>query len=501
MGIPPIHRHTPYFARGYQRNVCRMYRTELDASRGLHLPVTRSGCGVWHRGAGKGATVTGGIIIPSVAARPGKYIHVFPSYVQGKGALWEEAWWRAMWPEEWEPEFIGTELTVRLKVAGEIALVKLIGADKREDVDKHRGSNPLGIVFDEASEMDENVRELSARLAVNGGWEILIGTPKGRNWFHKAYLASLERDDFYAELLTIDDTRRDAVDFEGRPLPGEDGSPVVGPAEIELERAKGKSEDWIQQEFYCAFNAAVEGAIYGDRLTIARASGRVTRVPYDSNKPVGVMTDLGIDDPTALLYYQVHGREIAFIDYDAMRGKEAGEVIAHLHSKPYVYGLVYLPHDAANRSVVTKQTVYDKFRERMRCLVKVVPKPASVEAGIDTVRAMFSRLVFDEVACSREPSPNLPSLLTSVAEYKRGWSPIRQDWSGDPVHDAASHAMDALRTGLVGFREGLNYTDEDQEPLRVHTDFQIFESSEEREDRRRSRIKVIRDFDAFGRAA
>lgn len=489
----------PFYERTYQRNMMRAYRTEWNEERKLYLPASLAGAGVWHRGAGKGMTVTGGVLIPAMAARPGNYMHAFPSYSTAKKALWSENWWKAMWPPDWSPQFKETELCVEMVIGGVTARLWLVGADDRAAVDKLRSTNPFGVVYDEASEMDEEVTELSARLYVNGGWDLLLFTPKGRKWSYKRYIEALARDDFYSELITIDDSRCDAVDLDGKAIPGENGQPVVGPEMVELMRSKGKSEEWIAQEFMCSFNASLIGTIYGDRLTEARKAGRIGRVPYDPDLAVGVWLDIGYDDPTAMVFYQVKGPEIRIIDYEARRGLETGETIAFLLNKPYRYAKVTLPWDAEIETANAPDSMASKFRKRMRCRIQVNPKIGARTIGIDLVRAKFARFVFDEVACSRQPATNLPSLLDSLSNYRYGWNVERQDNSGPPVHDQYSHGADAVRCGIEGWKEDGLMLDEDRQPIRITTAFDVFERDEDRDQRRTSKLRVVSDFDAFGR--
>jgi len=56
--------------------------------------------------------------------------------------------------------------------------------------------------------------------------------------------------------------------------------------------AMGGPEELIQQEYYCSFNAALVGAIYGDQIVLAEKEGRLTTrsslrpVAHDSLRPV-----------------------------------------------------------------------------------------------------------------------------------------------------------------------------------------------------------------------
>lgn len=84
---------------------------------------------------------------------------------------------------------------------------------------------------------------------------------------------------------------------------------------IEEERRDGMDEDLIQQEYFISFEASVKGAYYADQIRDARKEGRICRVPYDPTLDVFTHWDLGINDTTAIWFWQLLGKEIRFIDH------------------------------------------------------------------------------------------------------------------------------------------------------------------------------------------
>jgi hypothetical protein len=63
-------------------------------------------------------------------------------------------------------------------------------------------------------------------------------------------------------------------------------------------------EDLIQQEYFISFEASVKGAYYADQMREARKSGRIGKVPYDESLQVYTHWDLGINDTTAIWFWQ-----------------------------------------------------------------------------------------------------------------------------------------------------------------------------------------------------
>jgi hypothetical protein len=66
-----------------------------------------------------------------------------------------------------------------------------------DDPDNARGHTVDGIVIDEAGDVKELAwyEVLRPMLIDTGGWAWLIGTPKGRNWFWREYVAAKDRED------------------------------------------------------------------------------------------------------------------------------------------------------------------------------------------------------------------------------------------------------------------------------------------------------------------
>jgi phage terminase large subunit len=270
---------------------------------------------------------------------------------------------------------------------------------------------------------------------------------------------------------------------------------VISQADIESDRRDGMSEEKIQQEYYCSFEGYTEGTIYGDCIKKARGDGRIGRVPYDPNRPVGVCMDIGRSDPLSICFFQVHGSEIRWIDYYAARGSDTNQCVSFLHSKPYHYGRVILPHDARASDFNAPDSIEYKMRKAMRCPVDVNEKVTNRQVGIDLVRAKFPRFVFDEVACSRAPTPTLPSLLDSLGNYRYGWSEERQDNSGPPIHDQFSHGADAIRCGMEGWKEGMEFAGMVPNPVRAVTEFDVFSPVPQPQKSRRAKT----DFEVFQR--
>ncbi len=432
----------------------RSYQLRARAAR-------RAGCKrfvqVLHRRAGKDRSWLA-ITLEAMLERVGVYFHIFPSLNQGRRDLWDNIVidnsvgveksikMMSMFPPEFVLAVNETEMQITL-VNGSIW--QIMGADSKEAVERLRGPNPLGIVFSEYSFMLEDAwTTLEPVLMENGGWAAFIYTPKDESHGFTLYNYARENKEWFCELLTIADTQRDAE--------GEDGSSVIREDDIDELRKRGLREEDIQREYYCSFKGFLLGTIYGDLVAQARMDGRITRVPYTVNLPVGVCMDIGTSDATALWFYQRAGQQIQFIDYHEESQKSAqyyGRLLKE--QKQYMYGRMILPHDA-------KWSAEDYFSSigfRGITVAKKIP----VQSGIDEVRLLFSRFIFDEIKCARG--------LECLEKYKREWNDIAKTFSPQPRHDEYSHGADALRYGAVAGFDPLQFYLGQGEALKVESEF------------------------------
>jgi len=119
--------------------------------------------------------------------------------------------------------------------------------------DRLVGTNPVGVVYSEYALQDPRARQLlQPALRENGGWELIIGTLRGRNHAWKLLQQVKDNPAWYSALLTVDDTRRDG--------PGESGAPVISAADIAADRRDGMDEDLIQQEYFMNVEVGIVGA-------------------------------------------------------------------------------------------------------------------------------------------------------------------------------------------------------------------------------------------------
>jgi phage terminase large subunit len=186
----------------------------------------------------------------------------------------------------------------------------------------------------------------------------------------------------------------------------------------------------------------LDGAIYARELRECTEEGRVCAVPYDRTKPVNVYFDLGWQDLTAVWFVQHVAGEVRLIDYLEDSQRAFDHYLRELQRKGYVYGTVWLPHDAQAKSLGTGRSIEEMARGA-GWRVRIVPR-LSVADGINAARTQFPAMWFDRERCADG--------LQALRHYRYDLDANGQ-FSRNPLHDAASHGADALRYVAVAMQE------------------------------------------------
>jgi len=371
---------------------------------------------IWHRRAGKDKTLVN-LIAKKMLERVGTYYYLFPTYSQGKKIIWngmDRDGFKFInhIPLELRKRTDNTEMVIEL-INGSI--FQVIGTDK---IDSIVGTNPIGCVFSEYSLQNPKAWDfLRPILAENGGWAVFNYTPRGKNHGFKLYEMAKNNTNWYTELLTVDDTMAISKDT------------------IDAEIESGMDEDLVQQEFYCSFNAAIQGSYYSKQFKKAEDENRITNVPYDPSIPVHTFWDLGVGDATAIWFAQLVNKEVRLIDYYEASGEGLPYYAKILQERGYVYGSHNAPHDIAVRELGSGKSRIETAKELgiHFQIVKNIP----LDDGINAVRIVFSRCWFDATKCEQGTN--------ALINYHKEYDEDRKEYKNAPYHDWSSHASDAFR--------------------------------------------------------
>jgi hypothetical protein len=195
-----------------------------------------------------------------------------------------------------------------------------------------------------------------------------------------------------------------------------------------------------------AFESANEGLYYGTQLSKLRALGNVCRVPYDDSTPVHTAWDIGLDDFTSIFCFQVgRGGAVSIINFYENWDEGAAHYCDWLNRQKYRFGRHIFPHDARKRDAGAKTQYLDYVTPLLEGKFVVLElKECDKLEGIQTVRAMLARCVFDEEKTSKA--------FKHLEAYKKVWDDRLGCYKNTPLHDEHSHAADAFRYLAVGLK-------------------------------------------------
>lgn len=192
-----------------------------------------------------------------------------------------------------------------------------------------------------------------------------------------------------------------------------------------------------------AFAQSIEGAYYAKEIARAETEGRVRLVPYEPMLKVHTMWDLGMNDSTAIWFWQVGpGGERRYIDYLESSGENLAWYAGRLREKGYVYGKTGLPHDAEVRSLESGLTRTEVLRSLGFHDIQIIPQMDPM-TRINAARLMFQKCWFDQVKCHDG--------FEAIKQYRKAWDDKAGCWKDRPLHDWTSHAADSF--GMSAFVE------------------------------------------------
>ena len=183
-----------------------------------------------------------------------------------------------------------------------------------------------------------------------------------------------------------------------------------------------------------AFESANEGLYYGAQISKLRANGCVCNVPYDDSNIVHTAWDIGLDDFTSIFCFQVNrAGQISIINFYENWDEGASHYADWLNKLKYRWGRHILPHDAMKRDAGAKTTYLDHLKPLLDGKYVVLNiKECDKFEGIQTVRSMLSRCVFDEQKTAKA--------LKHLEAYKKVWDDRLGCYKNTPLHDEHSHA-------------------------------------------------------------
>jgi phage terminase large subunit len=356
--------------------------------------------------------------------------YVFPTFNDGRNILWDALTNDGFRVLDYLPSELvesRNEQMMRIKLKNG-SVFQVMGSNKP---DKMVGTNPSGIVFSEYAKCDERVYQFAGPiLNGNGGWALFISTPRGKNHFWDLWnISQSYPDKWFGYRMTIEET----------------GHIPVAVIRGDVERGE-ISEDMAQQEYFCSFELGVEGSYYAKYIDRMHLQEQIGKVLWDPNNKVHTAWDIGYNDATAIIFFQVSStNNVHIIDYHEKSKEEASYHAKIVLDKPYQYGLHIGPHDvwAHNSTGDFRWKKYNDLGITMTRDHNQGEHPETIDSGIEAVKTVLSKCYIDEVKCK--------SLIKSLENYRQEKNSKKETY-GRPVHDKHSHGADAMRYLAVGMK-------------------------------------------------
>lgn len=231
-----------------------------------------------------------------------------------------------------------------------------------------------------------------------------------------------------------------------------------------------------------AFEASIEGAIFGKWVATAEEQGRIGVFPAHQDVPVHMFFDIGRKDYTSIWFAHVFAGKVRIVGFyqNTMEGlphytefcfgtehakrvhpdfMSRQEIRGIFSEKGWKVGRAVFPHDI-------KVTEWGSNRSRVEQAIKAgfdakIATDLGFHDGINAARATIPLCEFDAAGCGEG--------LKMLKQYRWEWDDIRGVWrTGTPRHDINSHGSDAFRYLATSWRE-LPPVLEPQKPKPVDT--------------------------------
>ena len=196
-----------------------------------------------------------------------------------------------------------------------------------------------------------------------------------------------------------------------------------------------------------------QGAIFGKQIAKIHESNRLINIPIVPNCVTYTFSDLGKSDQTAIWFMQIVGMEYRFIDYFEGRLEEVSYYAKFITSQDYIYGMHYLPHDAAHDRLGMSRNISEQFQDAGVKPVDIVPVIPLKVTAIELAREILHKCWFH----LREDEDGLPD------DKCEGYVP----WTSDERMRTRSKRMERGYETLCSYRYKLNENDNvySQNPL------------------------------------
>jgi len=409
---------------------------------------------VRHRRAGKDLDAWN-FLISQAVHDVGTYFYIFPELGQARKAIFDgftnppaNRPFLDFIPKEVINKIRNDEMKIQLHSLNGKGPGSIIQFVASERVDNLVGSNIKGGIFSEFAIQNKQAWDyLQPSLLSSDGFAIFPYTPRGRNHGYELFRNAQENPNWFCERLTIDDTRQPLVNQKGEiQFDPKTGQPIMVPvitqAMIDEQRRMGMSEELIQQEYYCSFDAPLVGAYFAQQIRYCESNNRIDFFSHTPGLPVHTAWDIGISDKTSIWFFQEQKGNIRLLKYYEKSDEGLPHFIQYLKEQTgFVYGTHLAPHDIAVRDWTTGVSRFEAA-QKLGITFTTVAR-LKKEDQIEAARGLLSRCYFDRFGTAKG--------VDCLKAYSKQYDHKKQIYKDVPEHNYASHAADAFMTLACGF--------------------------------------------------
>ncbi len=191
------------------------------------------------------------------------------------------------------------------------------------------------------------------------------------------------------------------------------------------------------REYLCDPYVPVSNAVFVDELMKLEEEKRVQNFGIRHSAPLHFAFDLGVRDFMVVWTFQLLGNDVLIGSYHQWQGVGLEDVIAELKDiyEDFSIGQVLLPHDIAQRELMSGQSRYDTFLD-YNFGEPVVLKRENIADTLNATRKNFKFVHFNKDWCE-DGLAHLKSLQYAVSTGGEVLDKF--------IHNKHSHAGDAFR--------------------------------------------------------
>lgn len=220
--------------------------------------------------------------------------------------------------------------------------------------------------------------------------------------------------------------------------------------------------DKIKQEFPStiseAFLATSDAFYFAEAISKAYGENRCLYTSlYDALLPVYVAMDIGLNDLTVMVFFQLAHGEIRVIDYYEDKNKDVDFYAKFLlQDKRFLYHTIFLPHDAVKRDPLDIDNSYERDFRRLFSGTNTkfhVLKRMDKQLQISHARIKFERCVFNV--------SKVKPFLDRLAKYRKKWNEATCRYLEEPLHNEACFIGETLIETDLGLKRIDQIKDDD----------------------------------------